>query len=209
MNKIKKYDNSKKLYIIYPYNFYKGCYEKLETYWVQGMQLWNKTGTSKSQLLYIGQSNFKARESIVIWTSFPPKNRHVPDDTAEPQTKPVDSKCISLFSAVRRMMMASLRNLFRISSATCLFLYLQLISTVGQDDILLQQLQEQRTVTLRTKRPGAPFKIAMFADLHFGEAASTDWGPAQDANSIKVMSSVLDNESPGDVIDACSVFFCL
>ncbi|KAK7838762.1 putative inactive purple acid phosphatase 16 [Quercus suber] len=29
-------------------------------------------------------------------------------------------------------------------------------------------------------RASAPFKIALFADLHFGEATSTDWGPLQD-----------------------------
>ncbi|XP_050123149.1 probable inactive purple acid phosphatase 16 isoform X3 [Malus sylvestris] len=49
-------------------------------------------------------------------------------------------------------------------------------------------------------RPGAadaPFKIALFADLHFGEAESTEWGPLQDVNSTRVMSSVLDHETPG------------
>ena len=43
--------------------------------------------------------------------------------------------------------------------------------------------------------------MALFADLHFGEDAWTDWGPQQDVNSIKVMSSVLDSETPGDVIN--------
>ncbi|CAL2272080.1 unnamed protein product [Prunus armeniaca] len=74
------------------------------------------------------------------------------------------------------------------------------------------------TVALPTKpegyhqlRPGAPFKIALFADLHFGEAESTDWGPLQDVNSTRVMSSVLDDENPdfviylGDVITANNV----
>ena len=42
-------------------------------------------------------------------------------------------------------------------------------------------------------------KIALFADLHFGEAASTDWGPLQDINSTRVMNRVLDDETPGDV----------
>ncbi|KAJ6749686.1 hypothetical protein OIU85_000331 [Salix viminalis] len=57
----------------------------------------------------------------------------------------------------------------------------------------------------------APFKIALFADLHFGENAWTDWGPQQDVNSVKVMSSVLDDESPdfviylGDVITANNI----
>ncbi|CAD5190430.1 unnamed protein product [Musa acuminata subsp. malaccensis] len=52
------------------------------------------------------------------------------------------------------------------------------------------------------------FKIALFADLHYGENAWTDWGPAQDDNSDRVMSAVLDTEIPdfviylGDVITA-------
>ncbi|KAM1079646.1 hypothetical protein ACFX2B_014190 [Malus domestica] len=63
-------------------------------------------------------------------------------------------------------------------------------------------------------RPGAadaPFKIALFADLHFGEAESTEWGPLQDVNSTRVMSSVLDHETPefviylGDVITANNI----
>ncbi|KAJ8756298.1 hypothetical protein K2173_025110 [Erythroxylum novogranatense] len=60
-------------------------------------------------------------------------------------------------------------------------------------------------------RAGAPFKIALFADLHFGEAAWTDWGPQQDLNSVKVMSTVLDAETPefviylGDVITANNI----
>ncbi|KAL6272805.1 hypothetical protein ACE6H2_023497 [Prunus campanulata] len=74
------------------------------------------------------------------------------------------------------------------------------------------------TVALPTKpegchqlRPGAPFKIALFADLHFGEAESTDWGPLQDVKSTRVMSSVLDDENPdfviylGDVITANNI----
>lgn len=44
---------------------------------------------------------------------------------------------------------------------------------------------------------GSSFKVALFADLHFGENAWTDWGPKQDLNSIKVMSKVLDLERPG------------
>ncbi|WCJ33407.1 purple acid phosphatase 16 [Euphorbia peplus] len=60
-------------------------------------------------------------------------------------------------------------------------------------------------------RAAAPFKIALFADLHFGEDAWTDWGPRQDVNSITVMSSVLDCETPdfvvylGDVVTANNV----
>ncbi|KAF5177681.1 Phosphoesterase [Thalictrum thalictroides] len=52
------------------------------------------------------------------------------------------------------------------------------------------------------------FKIALFADLHYGEDAWTDWGPIQDVNSDRVMSKVLDKETPdfvvylGDVVTA-------
>lgn len=48
-------------------------------------------------------------------------------------------------------------------------------------------------------REGSPFKIAIFADLHFGEDTWTDWGPRQDANSVNVMSTVLDAETPGQL----------
>lgn len=58
---------------------------------------------------------------------------------------------------------------------------------------------------VRIKMPGkslrfaksSTFKIALFADLHFGENAWTDWGPFQDTNSQAVMSAVLDREKPG------------
>ncbi|GAV81559.1 Metallophos domain-containing protein [Cephalotus follicularis] len=79
--------------------------------------------------------------------------------------------------------------------------------------------QEEKDVKLLTTtgenylriRPGVPFKIALFADLHFGENAWTNWGPQQDLNSIKVMSTVLDDETPdfviylGDVITANNI----
>lgn len=41
------------------------------------------------------------------------------------------------------------------------------------------------------------FKVALFADLHYGENAWTDWGPRQDAGSDRVMAAVLDAEKPG------------
>ncbi|KAK4272492.1 hypothetical protein QN277_021044 [Acacia crassicarpa] len=47
---------------------------------------------------------------------------------------------------------------------------------------------------------GAPFKITLFADLHFGEAEATDWGPLQDVNSTRVMNQVLDHETPNFVV---------
>ncbi|XP_019426788.1 PREDICTED: probable inactive purple acid phosphatase 16 isoform X1 [Lupinus angustifolius] len=60
-------------------------------------------------------------------------------------------------------------------------------------------------------REGAPFKIALFADLHFGENAWTDWGPLQDVKSIMVMNTFLHHETPdfvvylGDVITANNI----
>jgi hypothetical protein len=60
----------------------------------------------------------------------------------------------------------------------------------------------------RTRRPplrfgpGGSFKVALFADLHYGEDAWTDWGPAQDAGSDRVMAAVLNAESPGLVLRA-------
>ncbi|KAH7511804.1 hypothetical protein FEM48_Zijuj12G0021400 [Ziziphus jujuba var. spinosa] len=97
------------------------------------------------------------------------------------------------------------KNLETISFVDCVVLYLQLTSTVGLLDLRTEPENQIQV------RPGASFKIALFADLHFGEAASTDWGPTQDANSIKVMSSVLDDETPdfvvylGDVITANNI----
>ncbi|RLM61771.1 putative inactive purple acid phosphatase 16 [Panicum miliaceum] len=47
---------------------------------------------------------------------------------------------------------------------------------------------------------GGSFKVALFADLHYGENAWTDWGPAQDAGSDRVMAAVLDAEKPDFVV---------
>ncbi|MCI00736.1 putative inactive purple acid phosphatase, partial [Trifolium medium] len=47
-----------------------------------------------------------------------------------------------------------------------------------------------------TTREGAAFKVALFADLHFGEDAWTNWGPLQDIHSVNVMNTVLDYETP-------------
>ncbi|XP_019426789.1 PREDICTED: probable inactive purple acid phosphatase 16 isoform X2 [Lupinus angustifolius] len=60
-------------------------------------------------------------------------------------------------------------------------------------------------------RCSLPFKIALFADLHFGENAWTDWGPLQDVKSIMVMNTFLHHETPdfvvylGDVITANNI----
>ncbi|OQU88186.1 probable inactive purple acid phosphatase 16 [Sorghum bicolor] len=48
--------------------------------------------------------------------------------------------------------------------------------------------------------PAGVFKVALFADLHYGENAWTDWGPAQDAKSDRVMAAVLDAENPDFVV---------
>jgi hypothetical protein len=102
-------------------------------------------------------------------------------------------------------------------SFSCLLILLLPILTVGFADRLqaydpplsllktaLQPEQKPEEIKSLRVREGAPFKIALFADLHFGENAWTDWGPQQDVNSIKVMSSVLDDESPGDDINPLS-----
>ncbi|XVE95873.1 hypothetical protein REPUB_Repub02eG0171900 [Reevesia pubescens] len=82
--------------------------------------------------------------------------------------------------------------------------------TVGSSDHQTGVLVTKPENYIRT-RADAPFKMALFADLHFGENAWTGWGPQQDVNSIKVMSSVLDSETPdfvvylGDVITANNI----
>ncbi|KAJ7976701.1 Inactive purple acid phosphatase [Quillaja saponaria] len=99
-------------------------------------------------------------------------------------------------------------------------LCVQFIFTVGfNHQVHHSNFRPSPTIRLRATtqvryiqiRPGAQFKIALFADLHFGEAASTEWGPLQDENSIKVMNTVLDDETPdfviylGDVITANNI----
>ncbi|ROV91195.1 hypothetical protein VMCG_09337 [Cytospora schulzeri] len=56
------------------------------------------------------------------------------------------------------------------------------------------------------------FQIAIFEDLHFGEAEDTDWGPLQDVDTVKVMKTVLADERPqlvvlnGDLITGENTF---
>lgn len=56
------------------------------------------------------------------------------------------------------------------------------------------------------------FQIAIFGDLHFGEAEDTSWGPLQDVNTLKVMKNVLANEESqlvvlnGDLITGENTF---
>lgn len=88
--------------------------------------------------------------------------------------------------------MAKLLNHWNALSLINLYLYLPSIMTVGETPEINAQM-----------RAGAPFKIVLFADLHFGESAWTDWGPLQDVNSSRVMSTVLDDEAPGYIIILC------
>lgn len=81
-------------------------------------------------------------------------------------------------------------------------LSLPLISAVGWE----LSIPTTTTTTARRRsnlrvREGSPLKIAIFADLHFGEDTWTDWGPRQDVNSVNVMSTVLDAETPGQLIE--------
>ncbi|KAL8193971.1 hypothetical protein R6Q57_026213 [Mikania cordata] len=78
------------------------------------------------------------------------------------------------------------------------------------DDVTFRATVPVRDGCLRVPSgsEGSSFKVALFADLHFGENAWTDWGPQQDLKSVKVMSTVQDIERPdfvvylGDVITA-------
>lgn len=67
--------------------------------------------------------------------------------------------------------------------------------------ILVLLLSSEFTVGLKKLQPkkagSSSFKIAIFADLHFGEDGWTKWGPRQDVKSQKAMSSLLDHENPG------------
>ncbi|PTB36218.1 uncharacterized protein TrAFT101_000184 [Trichoderma asperellum] len=60
--------------------------------------------------------------------------------------------------------------------------------------------------------PKGTFQMTVFNDLHFGEAENTDWGPLQDVDTLLVMKTVLDTESPqlvvinGDLITGENTF---
>ncbi|CAM6117554.1 unnamed protein product [Calypogeia fissa] len=53
---------------------------------------------------------------------------------------------------------------------------------------------------LQFSSSGDTFKVAIIADLHYGENSWTDWGPAQDVKSTGVQDFVLDTEQPDFVI---------
>ncbi|MED6112593.1 putative inactive purple acid phosphatase 16, variant 2 [Stylosanthes scabra] len=101
-------------------------------------------------------------------------------------------------------------------------LFLSVFSTVGSSSSSRHHRGVSSTIRFRLgrdggaesvvpMRAGAALKIAVFADLHFGEAESEGWGAVQDVNSIKVMNTVLDDETPdfviylGDVITANNI----
>ncbi len=94
-----------------------------------------------------------------------------------------------------------------ILSFACFSLYFHFILTVGFDyQVLALPTASSSEMRYLQMRAGAPFKIALFADLHFGENAWTEWGPQQDVNSIQVMNTVLDDETPGDFITSLLLF---
>ncbi|GLJ13550.1 hypothetical protein SUGI_0214980 [Cryptomeria japonica] len=72
--------------------------------------------------------------------------------------------------------------------------------------ILVANAQAQKTLGFASA--GSSFKIAIFADLHYGENAWSEWGPQHDEASTNAMSTLLDDEKPdfvvflGDVITA-------
>jgi hypothetical protein len=48
--------------------------------------------------------------------------------------------------------------------------------------------------------PEGTFQMTVFNDLHFAEAENTDWGPLQDVDTLLVMKTVLNKESPQLVV---------
>ncbi|KAL9664882.1 hypothetical protein QQ045_020291 [Rhodiola kirilowii] len=80
----------------------------------------------------------------------------------------------------------------RLASSTFICYYLLLV--------LLHPSTAAAQVIHETTASGcSAFRIALFADLHFGENAWTDWGPRQDVKSLAAMSAILDSENPGDM----------
>ncbi|KAK9062194.1 hypothetical protein SSX86_019380 [Deinandra increscens subsp. villosa] len=85
---------------------------------------------------------------------------------------------------------------------TILFLILHNSVPVRPED------EGQHEKKLGLQFTGSSFKVALFADLHFGENAWSDWGPDHDLSSVKVMSTILNVEKPdfvvylGDVVTA-------
>ena len=158
----------------------------------------------------------QTRDNFVISSYFPPKLTPTTTIPTQSITFLVPKKkkkkknqyiCTQiLFSSLLSMELKRPQTQTQIAilSFTCFSLFI--ILTVGLDDQVLALLPPPTTKASGGERyvqmrAGAAFKIAVFADLHFGENAWTDWGPVQDVNSVKVMNTVLDNETTtGDFI---------
>ncbi|CAB9499246.1 inactive purple acid phosphatase 16 [Seminavis robusta] len=64
-----------------------------------------------------------------------------------------------------------------------------------------QETQQRRLhLQIQGQSHQQSFKILQLADLHFGEASDTDWGPQQDINSLNVLDSVIPLEQPDLII---------
>ena len=157
----------------------------------------------------------QTRDNFVISSSFPPKHTTTTTTTIPtqsitfliPKTKKKKKPNIFApkFSSLLSFQWSWRGHKLRPKMTILSFTFFSLFTlTVGLDYQLLglttattTKASGERYVQMRA---GAPFKIALFADLHFGEATSTDWGPLQDVNSTRVMNTVLDDETPGNVI---------
>lgn len=97
------------------------------------------------------------------------------------------------------------------SLAMCITVWVTLASVVldlamgddlnlkSQEDALLgMALPGMTSGEIRFKDDSSSFKIAIFADLHYGENAWELWGPLQDVNSTAVQSFLLDLHLPGE-----------
>jgi predicted MPP superfamily phosphohydrolase len=64
---------------------------------------------------------------------------------------------------------------------------------------LLYIMNDSIQATIEFNQDGT-FKIAQFADLHFGEGENVDWGPMQDTKSLRVMKTMIEMEKPDLVV---------
>ncbi|XP_042479424.1 probable inactive purple acid phosphatase 16 isoform X2 [Macadamia integrifolia] len=99
--------------------------------------------------------------------------------------------------------MKRLPNRFTILSFTCISVFLSgFVINIANSH---ERPEKTNILRIPTRKPlqfssNSSFKIALFADLHYGENAWTDWGPRQDAKSDRVMSTILDQETPDFVV---------
>uniref|UniRef100_A0A1D1ZJS0 Putative inactive purple acid phosphatase 16 n=1 Tax=Anthurium amnicola TaxID=1678845 RepID=A0A1D1ZJS0_9ARAE len=107
----------------------------------------------------------------------------------------------------RRLLFSTPSSLFQFLLLLCLLaaVYPFPSSGDGGSDGVRRAIHTEKELRFSA---GSNFKVALFADLHYGESACTDWGPMQDDSSDWVMATILDRESPdfviylGDVITA-------